>query len=142
VSDPKAAGAGGGVFNSISSGVTAVIAPTADVAKSGATLARDSTNAGISIGQKIAKSGLDMGANVATGAATFTGTALEGVIVAAAETSGAVFEPIGSGLKAIEGLDKLGQGVETINGLSLGAIRQVGSLTAKSLNMSGMVRSH
>jgi hypothetical protein len=137
--DTKAEGGGtGGVFGSISSGVTTIFTPTADAAKSGAALARDSTFAGLSIGQKIAKSGLDMGADVATGTASLAGTALGGVVAAAAETSGAVFEPIGSGLKAIEGLDKLGQGVEMINGLSLGAIRQVGSLTTKALNMSGM----
>jgi hypothetical protein len=130
----------GGLFTTLFSGASAILAPTADIAKSGAALARDSATAGLSIGQKVAKSGLDMGANVATGTAAMTGTALGGVVAAAAETSGAVFEPIGSGLKAIEGLDKLGQGVETINGLSLGAVRQVSSLTRKSLNMSGVVR--
>jgi len=128
----------GGIFHSISSGTTAFLAPTADFAKSGAAIVRDSTSAGFSIGQTIAQSGLDLGANVATGTATFAGTALGGVVSAAAETSGAVFEPVGSGLRAIQGLDKLGQGVEAINGLSLGAVRQVGSLTTKALSMTAM----
>jgi hypothetical protein len=130
----------GGIFHGISSGTTAFLAPTADFAKSGAAIVRDSTSAGLSIGQNIAQSGLDLGTNVATGTASFAGTALEGVVSAAAEASGAVFEPVGSGLRAIQGLDKLGQGVETINGLSLGAVRQVGSLTTKALSMTAMVR--
>jgi hypothetical protein len=130
----------GGIFHSISSGATALLSPTADFAKSGGAIVRDSTSAGLSIGQRVAQSGLDFGANVATGTATITGTALGGVVSAAAETSGAVFEPVGSGLRAIQGLDKLGQGVETINGLSLGAVRQVGSLTTKALAMTAMVR--
>ena len=57
----------------------------------------------------------------------------------AAETSGAIFEPVGSGLKAVESLTKLGQGVEAINGLGIGAVNQVSALTLKALNMSGKV---
>ena len=140
ISDTSEGDKSGGIFHSISSGTTAFLSPTADFAKSGVSIVRDSTSAGLSIGQKVAQSGLDFGANVATGTAAFTGTALGGVVSAAAETSGAVFEPVGSGLMAIQGLDKLGQGIETINGLSLGAVRQVGSLTTKALTMTAMVR--
>ncbi|KIM76980.1 hypothetical protein PILCRDRAFT_825736 [Piloderma croceum F 1598] len=138
ISDTSEGDKSGGIFHSISSGTTAFLSPTADFAKSGAAIIRDSTSSGLSIGQRVAQSGLDLGANVATGTATFAGTALGGVVSAAAETSGAVFEPVGSGLRAIQGLDKLGQGVETINGLSLGAVRQVGALTTKALNMTAM----
>lgn len=138
-------GSSGGFFHSITSGVTSgasfILAPTADAMKSGATLARDATTEGFSIGQKIAKSGLDVGSNVVTGTASFTGTALNGVISTAAETSGAAFEPIGSGLKTIQGLDKLGQGMDAINGLAVGAVSQVSQLTTKALNMSGKVKA-
>jgi hypothetical protein len=136
----------GGLFSTITSGVTSgatwVLSPTAEALKSGATLAHDATTEGFSIGQKIAKSGLDMSSNVVTGTASFTGTALGGVVTTAAETSGALFEPVGSGLKAIEGLNKLGQqGFDGINGLGIGAVNQVSTLTLKALNMSGMVKS-
>jgi len=140
VSDAEAHNGGGGLFNLISSGAATVFAPAAAVAGSGAALVRDSTLAGMSIAQHVGQSGLDMGVNLATGTATFAGTALGGVVEAASETSGAVFEPVGSGLRAIEGLEKLGQGVNMINGLPLGAVRQVRTLTTKALNMSGMVR--
>jgi hypothetical protein len=132
-----------GLFSSITSGVisgaSSILVPTADVLKSSATLAQD----GLSIGQKVAHSGLDIGANVATGTATIAGTALGGVVTQAAETSGDVFEPVGSGMKAIVGLHKLGglgRGVDAINGLPMGAIRQVTELTSKALTMSGKVR--
>jgi hypothetical protein len=129
----------GGTFNTITSGFTSIFTPTADVLTAGAALSRNAANDGVAIGKKIAKSGLDMGSNVVTGTATLSGTALGGVISISSDTSGAVFEPVGSGLKTIEGLDKLGKGVEAINGLSLGAIRQVGQLTTKALHMDGKV---
>jgi len=130
-------------FSTITSGVTSgatwVLRPTAEALKSGATLSHDATAEGFSIGQKIAKSGLDMSSNVVTGTASFTGTALGGVVATAADTSGALFEPVGSGLKAVEGLNKLGQqGFEAINGLGIGAVNQFSMLTLKAMNMSGM----
>ncbi|KAF8578126.1 hypothetical protein K439DRAFT_1362995 [Ramaria rubella] len=98
------------------------------------------TNQGLSIGQNVAKSGLDMGANIVTGTASLTGTALGGVIGAAAETTDAVFLPVNAGLTTLAGLDKLGKGFETVNGLSIGAVRKFNELTTKAvnLNMSGM----
>ena len=139
----KHGGLFGNITSSVTAGASAVMAPTADAAKSGVALARDATGAGLTIGHHIAKSGLDIGSDVVAGTASLTGTALGGVVAAAADTSGVVFQPIGSGLKAIEGLEGLGklgeQGVEAINGLSLGAVRKVSELTKKALNMSGKV---
>ncbi|THU87068.1 hypothetical protein K435DRAFT_762888 [Dendrothele bispora CBS 962.96] len=136
--------AGKTVGNTFQSGVSSTSAFaqsgvnfTADLAKNGAQLASDATNAGISIGQSVAKAGLDTSANVVSGTADLTGTAIGGIINTAAETSGKVFEPVASGLKSIEAFDKLGEGLETINGLAVAAVKQVGSLTMRSLNMSG-----
>jgi hypothetical protein len=142
---PTTAEHGGGLFHSVTTGITSganfIFSPTAGALTSSTTLVRDATAEGFSIGQKVAKSGLDMGTNVVTGTASFTGTALGGVISTAAETSGAVFEPVGSGLKAVQGLDKLGHGVDAIKGLAVGAVSQVSLLTTKALNMSGKVQS-
>ncbi|KAK7451190.1 hypothetical protein VKT23_012522 [Stygiomarasmius scandens] len=110
---------------------------TADLAKGGAQLASDAASAGVSISQSVAKAGLDTSANVIGGTADLAGTAIGGIVNTAAETSGKVFEPVASGLKAIEGFDKLGEGLEAINGLPVAAVKQVGGLTMKSLNMSG-----
>ena len=107
---------------------------------SGAAITHDAVTGGFSIGQKVLKSGLDAGTNVVSGSASLAGTALGGVISAASETSGAVFEPVTSGLKTIHGLEELGKGINAINGLSLGAVRQVSQFTMKAINMSGKVR--
>ena len=140
---PSAPAGPANLFTTLTSGATTLLAPTTYVAKSGASLARDATSAGLSIGSKVAHSGLDISVNVATGTASLAGTALGGVVAAAAETSGVVFQPVGSGLKALEGLDRLGeQGVQAINGLSLGAVRKVSEMTTKALNMSGKVPRH
>ena len=67
------------------------------------------------------------------------GTAVGGVVNLAAETSGAVFEPVTAGLRSIEGLQSVANGLEKINGLPMAAVKEMSSLTFKAMNMSGRV---
>ncbi|KAF9078583.1 hypothetical protein BDP27DRAFT_1309824 [Rhodocollybia butyracea] len=131
--------AGSTITNTASSGLTSGVSFTSDLAKNGAQLASDAANAGASISQTVAKSGLDMTASVVGRTVDISGTAIGGIVNTAAETSGKVFEPVGSGLKAIEGFDKLGvaDGLKTINGLPVLAAQNVGKWTMMALNMSG-----
>ena len=111
-----------------------------DVATGTASLIRNATDAGVSIGIKVAQSGLDMSADVVAGTSSLAGTALGGIVAAAAETTSTVFEPVGAGIKTLEGLNQLGMhGVEAINGLSVAAVRKVSELTREALNMDGKV---
>ncbi|KAE9405529.1 hypothetical protein BT96DRAFT_326944 [Gymnopus androsaceus JB14] len=128
---------GSTVGNTATSGFTSGINFTSDLAKNGAQLATDVSKAGVSISQTVAKSGLDMTVGVVGGTADLAGTAIGGIVNTAAETSGKVFEPVASGLMAVEGFDKLGEGLRAINGLPVGAVSQVGSWTMQALNMSG-----
>ncbi|KAF5362766.1 hypothetical protein D9758_011720 [Tetrapyrgos nigripes] len=125
--------------NYAQTGVQSGVNFTTDLAKGGAQLASDAARAGASISQTVAKSGLDMGTNVVGGTVDLAGTAIGGIVNTAAETSGKVFEPIASGLKSIEAFDKLGEGVEAINGLLVAAVKEVGAMAMKALNMSGKV---
>ncbi|KAJ3746581.1 hypothetical protein DFH05DRAFT_963567 [Lentinula detonsa] len=129
--------AGSTLTNTTQSGLTSGINFTSDLAKNGAQLASDAASAGASISQTVAKSGLDMSIGVVGGTADLAGTAIGGIINTAAETSGKVFEPVASGLKAVEGFDKLGDGLMAINGLPVGAVQTVGKWTMTALNMSG-----
>jgi hypothetical protein len=85
-----------------------------------------------------ANSHRDTGTNVITGTGNLTGTALGGIISVAAESSGArrcfKVEPVTCGLRTIHGLEKLGKGIEAINGLSIGVVKQVSQLTIKAIN--------
>ncbi|KAJ3768326.1 hypothetical protein FB446DRAFT_817149, partial [Lentinula raphanica] len=129
--------AGSTFTNTTKSGITSGINFTSDLARDSAQLASDITNAGLSISQTVAKSGLDMSIGVVGGTADLAGTAIGGIVNTAAETSGKVFEPVASGLKAVEGFDKLGDGLTAINGLPVGAVQTVGKWTMTALNMSG-----
>lgn len=55
-------------------------------------------------------------------------------------TTGAVFDPVAASLKSIEGLEGLGEGVDTINGLSTTALQSVGETTKKAISLAGRVR--
>jgi hypothetical protein len=57
----------------------------------------------------------------------------------ASATTGAVFDPVANGLKAIEGLEGLGEGVDAINGLSTKALQGVASVTKEALQVAGRV---
>jgi hypothetical protein len=50
-----------------------------------------------------------------------------------------VFDPVANGLKAIEGLEGLGEGIDTINGLSTKALQEVASGTKNALAVAGKV---
>ncbi|KAF5355403.1 hypothetical protein D9757_012554 [Collybiopsis confluens] len=128
----------GTLSNTATSGVTSGVNFTTTLAKSGAQLASDTASAGISISQTVAKSGLDMTIGVVSGTADLAGTAIGGIVNTAAETSGKVFEPVASGLKAVEAFDKLGvaDGLRYINGLPVAAVQQVGKWSMQALNMS------
>lgn len=117
------------ITSTTTSGLTSGINFTSDLAKNGAQLASDTANAGVSISRTVARSGLDMSIGVVGGTADLAGTAIGGIINTAAETSGKVFEPVASGLKAVEGFDKLGDGLMAINGLPVGAVQTVGKWT-------------
>ncbi|KAH7869525.1 uncharacterized protein C8R40DRAFT_1176669 [Lentinula edodes] len=125
------------ITSTTTSGLTSGINFTSDLAKNGAQLASDTANAGVSISRTVARSGLDMSIGVVGGTADLAGTAIGGIVNTAAETSGKVFEPVASGLKAVEGFDKLGDGLMAINGLPVGAVQTVGRWTMTALNMSG-----
>ncbi|KAK0222178.1 hypothetical protein IW262DRAFT_1296755 [Armillaria fumosa] len=125
----------GGVFTT---GASTIINPAIDASKYSAGFVQSASSTGFSIGQQVAKSGLDVTTNVVTGTADLAGTAVGGVITLAAETSGKVFQPVASGLKAIDGLQALGEGLEKVNGLPLAAVKQVGTWTVKAMNMSGV----
>ncbi|KAJ3811860.1 hypothetical protein F5876DRAFT_75431 [Lentinula aff. lateritia] len=125
------------ITSTTTSGLTSGINFTSDLAKNGAQLAFDTADAGVSISRTVARSGLDMSIGVVGGTADLAGTAIGGIVSTAAETSGKVFEPVTSGLKAVERFDKLGDGLMAINGLPVGAVQTVGRWTMTALNMSG-----
>jgi hypothetical protein len=125
-----------GAVKGVNSSVTAATNLTTNTA----TLTKDATNAGLAISQKVAKSGMNTTSNVVTHAADITGTALGGVVHMAANTT-QVFEPVSSGLRAVEGFAHLGDSSDRINGLVIGAARQIERWAMRALNMSGMVCS-
>ncbi len=51
-----------------------------------------------------------------------------------------MFNPVANGLKAIEGLEGLGEGVDQINGLSTKALHGLASATKEALAAAGKVR--
>ncbi|KZP16644.1 hypothetical protein FIBSPDRAFT_865791 [Athelia psychrophila] len=136
---PQQGGGGflGSVTGGVASGFSAVGGGVVAVGKSGGALVTGAAQAGANIGQTVGQAGLDLTQNVVGGVADLTGTVLGGVVDAAAQTSGAVFEPVGAGLKTLEGLQHIGPGIEFINGLPMGAVRELATLTTKALNMSG-----
>ncbi|EIM82825.1 uncharacterized protein STEHIDRAFT_102234 [Stereum hirsutum FP-91666 SS1] len=129
---PESSGGGGfgGVLGGIGGGINSAV--TTGVGSLG-----DITSAGFNIGKNVAKTGVNVTSNVAVGTLDLAGTAVGGVVNLAAETSGKVFEPVASGLKAIDGLQGLGEGLEYVNGLPVKAVREVGGWTVKAMNMSG-----
>lgn len=130
---PAQSGGGlGGVFGGIGQGVNSAVT-------TGVGSIQDVASAGFDIGKNVAQTGANVTSNVVLGTADLAGTAVGGVVQAAAETSGKVFEPVASGLKAIDGLQGLGEGLEYVNGLPVKAVREVGGWTIKAMNMGGKV---
>ncbi|KAG7444148.1 uncharacterized protein BT62DRAFT_900581 [Guyanagaster necrorhizus] len=126
------------VGNFFTSGASTIVNPAVDASKYSAELIQNASSTGFSIGRQVAETGLNVTANVVTGTADLAGTAVDGVIVLAANTSGRVFEPIASGLKAIDGLQFINEGLEKVNGLPLAAVKQVGTWTVQAMNKSGV----
>lgn len=127
-----------GVGNVFTTGASTIINPAVDASKFSAGFIQSASSTGFSIGRQVAKTGLNVTTNVVTGTADLAGTAVGGVVTLAAETSGKVFQPVASGLKAIDGLQALGEGLEKVNGLPLAAVNQLGTWTVKAMNMSGV----
>lgn len=73
-----------------------------------------------------------------TGTTVLVGTVVGNVINTSAAASGEAFQPVTSGLQAIKGLENLGEGLSCVDGIPVTAIRQVGTLTLKAMNMSGI----
>lgn len=126
--------AGTSFTSATTSGLTSGLNFTSDLVTS-------TSKAGLSISQTVAQSSLDFSIGVVGGTADLAGTAIGGIVNTAAETSGKVFEPVVSGLKAVEGFEKLGEtvgdGLNVINGLPIAAAQQVGRWTMQAANMSG-----
>ncbi|KAK0503636.1 hypothetical protein EDD18DRAFT_1098986 [Armillaria luteobubalina] len=126
-----------GVGNVFTTSASTIINPAIDASKYSAGFVQSASSTGFSIGRQVANTSLNVTTNVVTGTADLAGTAVGGVITLAAETSGKVFQPVASGLKAIDGLQALGEGLEKVNGLPLATVKQVGIWTVKAMNMNG-----
>ncbi|KAK7028503.1 Caleosin domain-containing protein [Favolaschia claudopus] len=94
-------------------------------------------SSGFDIAGALSKEALDLQRNVAGGVSSLGGTAVDGVITAVTTTTGAVFDPVANSLKSIEGLEGLGEGIDSINGLSTTALQSVGETTKKALKLAG-----
>ncbi|KAF8520402.1 hypothetical protein BU17DRAFT_14519, partial [Hysterangium stoloniferum] len=113
------------------------VSTAVSVSKSGAAIIGGATSSGITIGLQIASTGADLGADVTAGTINIAGTALGTIVQAAAGISGATFDPIGSGLTALEGLNCAGTGLQTVNGLALGAVQKICEMTKEALQIDG-----
>ncbi|KIY73885.1 hypothetical protein CYLTODRAFT_428152 [Cylindrobasidium torrendii FP15055 ss-10] len=109
----------------------------AGVGKSGVDFVGKGFSNGFQLAGNISKETLDLQRNVASGIGGMGGTAIDAVVGAASAGTGAVFDPIANGLKSIEGLEALGEGVDQINGLSTNALQGVASITKEALAVAG-----
>ncbi|KAF7340771.1 Caleosin domain-containing protein [Mycena sanguinolenta] len=96
-------------------------------------------SSGFEIAASLSKETLDLQRNVAGGVSSLGGTAIDGVITAVTTTTGVVFDPVANSLKSIEGLEGLGEGIDSINGLSTTALQSVGETTKKAIKLAGRV---
>jgi len=94
-------------------------------------------SSGFEIAASLSKDALDLQRNVAGGVSSLGGTAIDGVITAVTTTTGVVFDPVANSLKSIEGLEALGEGIDSINGLSTAALQSVGETTKKAIKLAG-----
>ncbi|KAL1685857.1 hypothetical protein GGG16DRAFT_97456 [Schizophyllum commune] len=129
---------GGNVGHGLTTGASAVVNPAVQAGQLGGQFVQSVSSAGFDIGKGVAKTGANVTTGVVKGTVDLAGTAVGGIVNTAAETSGKVFQPIASGLKAVEGLQALGEGLEKVNGLPMAAVSQVSTLTMKAMNMSGV----
>ncbi|KAG7093272.1 hypothetical protein E1B28_006955 [Marasmius oreades] len=95
------------------------------------------TNASMGIAGTLSKTTMDLNRNVAKGVGVIGGTAVEQVVNIASSTTDNILSPIANSLKAVEGLEALGEGVDSINGLSTQALQGIASATKKALDTAG-----
>ncbi|KAF9037841.1 hypothetical protein BDZ89DRAFT_1219708 [Hymenopellis radicata] len=118
------------LFGSLGKGIT-------DAGRQGTNLLGQGFSSGFEIAGHLSKNTLDLQKNVAASIGSIGGTAIDAVVTAASATTGAVFNPVANGLKAIEGLEGLGEGVDQINGLSTKALQGLASATKDALAVAG-----
>ncbi|KAI0317608.1 hypothetical protein OF83DRAFT_1058384 [Amylostereum chailletii] len=107
------------------------------VVQGGTTFVGAGVSNGFQLAANLSKDAFDLQRNVVASVGCVAGTAVDGVVTAVSMTTGAVFDPIANSLKAIEGLEGLGEGLDTINGLSIQALQQVAAATKKGLALAG-----
>ncbi|KAF8125905.1 hypothetical protein K438DRAFT_1790833 [Mycena galopus ATCC 62051] len=100
---------------------------------------------GLEIAAHLSKDVLDLERNIVSGVTSLGGTAVGGVITARANnsplcqavttTTGVVFDPVGTALKSLDGLETLSSGLDKINGLSTKALRGIREMTEKALSL-------
>ena len=113
-----------------------ILGPVMDTGQKGVTLLQDTSSL---IEENTRDKGISSMTGIITGTADMTGAAVTSAINASIETSGKVFQPVNSGLKAVEVLESLGEGIDNLNGLSMDAVKQVNISTRKAMNMGGTV---
>ena len=113
-----------------------ILGPVMDTGQKGVTLLQDTSSL---IEENTGDKGISSMTGFITGTADMTGVAVTSAINASIETSGKVFQPVNSGLKAVEVLESLGEGIDNLNGLSMDAVKQVNISTRKAMNMGGTV---
>ena len=117
-------------------GPSTILGPVMDTGQKGVTLLQDTSSL---IEENTGDKGISSMTGFITGTADITGAAVTSAINASIETSGKVFQPVKSGLKAAEVLESLGEGIDNLNGLSMDAVKQVNISTRKAMNMGGTV---
>ncbi|KAL0581767.1 hypothetical protein V5O48_000244 [Marasmius crinis-equi] len=94
-------------------------------------------NAGADIAGSLSKASVDLNRSVVKGVGTIGGTAVDGVINVATTTTDGVLSPIANNLKAIEGLEALGEGVDSINGISTDALQSLSKAAKGAIEAAG-----
>ncbi|KAI0309721.1 hypothetical protein OF83DRAFT_1071600 [Amylostereum chailletii] len=107
------------------------------VVQGGAGIVGTGFSNGFELAANMSKNAFDLQRSVAGGVGGIAGTAVDGVVTAASATTGAVFDPLANSLKAVEGLESLGEGLDAINGLSVQSLQQVANATKKAIALAG-----
>ncbi|EEB94283.1 hypothetical protein MPER_06923, partial [Moniliophthora perniciosa FA553] len=89
---------------------------------------------GFQIAGNLSKNAFDLQKNVVQGVTGLGGTAIDGVVT---RYDRCCFRSNANSLKAIEGLEGLGEGVDAINGISTKALQGVASVTKEALQVAG-----
>ncbi|KAI0031649.1 hypothetical protein K488DRAFT_78965 [Vararia minispora EC-137] len=119
---------GGAAFGAAGRGV-------ADAGRAGKETIGTGFASGFQLAGSLSKDALDLQRNVAGGVGALGGTAIDGVI--GVRPRFALFDPVANALKSVEGLEGLGESVDSINGLSTAALRGVGDATKNAIKLAG-----